>query len=399
MSTDLQSGTEVPETETSAGGEFAATIAESQSQAPVAPVVETPAVETEPVVETPQPPQPVAAEPTTETTEGTEGTEPAVQPAGEPAETAKPAEGEPEVTVRSIYDRMHPGSNVTAKYKDDAAFMRGMGEAQRMLGQRNTEAEQFRALQSRFPSQEAFNAFVRGEQQPAAAEQPQPSAPAADPAPATFDQSQVWTAQINAARAAGKEPSAELVQKLADYGEWVNRNASSLLGAPLEYLKPFIDPYLAEREQRQQQAFQQAQQQQAEAARRGQQFVQFFTQNKDWMFVGGDLVRRELTPNGQRLEAWYTYFLSPGQENGNEPRALDRAYDKLRVEAAQQQAQQQPQPAVQPVKPQALHKPAVAAAPAPDVQEQYNKDLESLDFGDHMKKIWGQQQAAAGQVG
>ncbi|KKK70759.1 hypothetical protein LCGC14_2920750, partial [marine sediment metagenome] len=359
MSTDATDTIDVGEMETSAGNELASTIAEGQP--PKSPPEAPPAAPSEP-----------EGKPATVTTfTGDGGTATATPPAApevtpegtETTEGGEEAGGGDEVSIRGLFDRIAgsaPGHTMIEKYPDDGQFLRGMAHAQGMLGKRDADADLGRAFRSRFGSEAEMRAFLQG-QSPAATPPQQQPPPAAETTPPTFDQVRLWQQQVASAQAAGQEPPAEVARQLDAVNQQMQRAAFELATNPQALLKPHLD----QQAQQVNQVIQQSQQQQAAAVAQAQWVQQFEETHKGWIAKGGQMTPGNLTPDGERL---MQHVAAEVQRGRSQAEALHYGLQALQAEKAQQQPTA---PTVPPVKPQGHHKPAVAAAPAPNAEEVY----------------------------
>ncbi|KKM60487.1 hypothetical protein LCGC14_1541320 [marine sediment metagenome] len=163
---------------------------------------------------------------------------------------------------------------------------------------------------------------------------------------------------------------------------------------PEVIFKPrFVTPDTRQQAQQVNQVIQQTQQQQTAAVAQAQWVQQFEETHKGWIANGGQITPGNLTADGERL---MQHAGAEVQRGRSQAEALHYGLLALQAEKAQQQPAT---PAVPPVKPQGHHKPAVAAAPAPNAEDVYKKRLETLSFGDHVRADWRDREAAAGATG
>jgi hypothetical protein len=298
--------------------------------------------------------------------------------AAEPVDSAEPDDDD--ISVRSVYDKI-TGYNASAKYRNDYDFLRGMAEAQRMLGQRNVDAELGRSVRGKFQSQEELARFLQGQPQtPAPKPAESPSLPAD-----SFEQVRLWQQQIATAQAAGQEPPADAVRNLEVVSERMQRLMFDLAKDPSKVLAPVLESYTPQIQQQLQ-----LQQQQQEAQRQQQDWIGKFEEaNKDWLTGGQPVTAETLTPEGHR----FMQHVHAEQQRGRSP-AEALYYGKLAF-LAERNTQPSPAPTTA-VKPQAVHKPAVSPAPQPDPRKQYEEDVKNLSLREHLAKILKQQAAAAG---
>lgn len=381
MFTDPTDTIDVADVGTSAGSDLASTMAEQQP--PDSPPEAPPAAPAEPEGE------PVAAV-TTDTDPATVTPPAAPQPTTEGKEGTETGEGD-EITIRGLYDKIAgttAGHTMKEKYPDDAQFLRGIAHAQGLLGQRNADADLGRTLRGRFASEAELRAFLQG-QSPAAAEPAQQPPPAPEAAPPTFDQVQLWQQQVVAAKAAEQDPPVEVVNKLDRVNELMQRAAFELATNPQAFLKPHFE----QQAQQVNQTIQQAQQQQTALDAEVQWIQQFEEAHKGWIANSGEITPDNLTADGERL---MQHVQAEAQRGRSRAEALHYGLQALQAEKAQQQPAT---PAVPAVKPQGHHKPAVAAAPAPNAQEVQKERLDKLSFEQHMLANWNDAEAAASTVG
>jgi hypothetical protein len=365
MPQDAQDEPQAFDPQTAAGAALAAQMADSTEP-------ETPAPE--------PPPETPPAEPEAPST-APDAVPEAAQPeaTADPGEPAEPAEDD-EVSVRSVYDKI-TGYNASAKYRNDYDFLRGMAEAQRMLGQRNVDAELGRSVRGKFQSQEELAKFLQGEPETPA---PKPAESPVLPAD-SFEQVRLWQQQIATAQAAGQEPPADAVRNLEVVSERMQRLMFDLAKDPSKVLAPVLESYTPQIQQQLQQ-----QQQQQEAQKQQADWIGKFEEaNKDWLTGGKPVTPDTLTPEGHR----FMQHVHAEQQRGRSP-AEALYYGKLAF-IAERQSQPAPTPTAA-VKPQAVHKPAVAPAPQPDPKKQYEEDVKNLSLREHLAKLLKQQAASAG---
>lgn len=261
------------------------------------------------------------------------------------------------------------------RYQTDEEALRGLVEAQSMVGRRNEEAAQWRAVQP------YLQQIIAQRQEPAQAAQPQKpgawDAPAYDP---------IWITQVRRGEDGKLEGPAEAIQGLERWRSWADRRGIDLLRDPEKTLGPVIEQ-IADRiaQQRIQQQFGNYQTQ--------TETEQFIRDNSQWLFAGGNPQSGQLTPVGQQ---YAQYYLAATQQGAQHKFADD--YAKRAVEADYNRSQVQqltqrrvPAPTAKPNAGLMQQTPQVQA-PSADNPEGLVKDDESLSSA--LRRFFGMGDAA-----
>ena len=341
MSTDdaLQSPTSDPEP--------AATVPATDT---LAAPVDAPLEPTAPATPT-TPAEPVKA---TEPAEGSKPTDSAVVQDGTPAKAVEEPSA-PSTKIMEYLDSI--GGTFAAKYASDAEALTGVVNMQRLIGQRDEDAQYGRQVRS---YEKEFHEFLKAYKQQPPGQQPPPQQP--QPLEYTYEQVQAWRQEIELARAGGNEPHPETMRHYQAAVEATNRRTFELANSQ----QPQVT-----REQIQQQVQQGVQEQftaargQEELARQHMTYANTFERdNAHWIYTDGDPSKTR-TPQGQRFFAAAEYYAKQGAPPAV---AIKEAWAQIGGEFTRQQPQ-----ATLSVSPQATRQPEVAISP---VEEETSDKLQ-----------------------
>lgn len=237
----------------------------------------------EPELELETEPEETTSTETETTPETTANQEPETATAGgetEP-ETTEPDKGEEEDDASILaYVKEKYGEDLTGKYADDDAMIRGLVEAQKLVGRRNDEAEAWRQFQKTIAGRERdLQAFLEGRQpEPEKKESKNGEPPEYDPA---------WRYQItqddqgNYVPVKGAPP--DVVQKYLSYHKWRENQLDTFLRDPQSYLGKVLDAKTREIEER----LQRTSAEQMELQRQKAEEEAFFARNQSLLFQNG----------------------------------------------------------------------------------------------------------------
>jgi len=278
-------------------------------------------------------------------------------PVEEETTAAPPVEPEPdpekatiaEDDLMKLVDEQF-GGNFASKYKTDDDFLKGVVEAQKMIGHRDVDAEYGRQMRQYEPY---LQQYMTQQQTP------EPEKPAQQPQ-LTYDQAKILANQVRQNPETGElepVPGAPpgAVGQLQEHSERIRRAAHDMAYNPEQYIDSLV-------EQRMEQVPQYVQQtvSKAEADTRSRMESEtWIDSNKQWLFNGGDQANG-FTATGNTFLTEYYNRLKPQVDVGlkSNRQVLEESFDMFRqtVPAAP------PGPA-----PQAQHKPPVATPQAQGV--------------------------------
>ena len=314
------------------------------------PATDTLAAPVDAPLEPTEPAEPVKA---TEPAEGSKPTDSAVVQDGTPAKAVEEPSA-PSTKIMEYLDSI--GGTFGPKYASDAEAMTGVVNMQRLIGQRDEDAQYGRQVRS---YEKEFQEFLNAKQPPPG-QQPPPQQP--QPLEYTYEQVQAWRQEIELARAGGNEPHPETMRQYQAAVEATNRRTFELANSQ----QPQVT-----REQIQQQVQQGVQEQftaargQEELARQHAAYATTFERdNAHWIYTDGDPSKTR-TPQGQRFFAAAEYYAKQGAPPAV---AIKEAWAQIGGEFTRQQPQ-----ATLSVSPQATRQPEIAISP---VEEEADDKLQ-----------------------
>lgn len=302
-------------------------------------------------------PEETATSTETETTPDTTATqepETATDGAGTETETKDKGDEEDDASLLA-YVKEKYGEDLTGKYADDDAMIRGLVEAQKLVGRRNEEAEAWRQFQKAIAGRERdLQAFLDGKQAEPAKEPPKNGEPP--------EYNPAWRYQITQDANGNWVPAQgapkDVVEKYRTYLAWKDAQLDAIVRDPQQFLGDLLNRKSQELEERAKQALDQRLAVQAEQM----QVSNWFTANKGLLYTQDG---KETTVHARAKTLYQT-------ELEGMPDGVKKYQTALRLALAEQ-----PKSPVKKPSPHATRKTPVSVHPEEKTLDDYLKDSDN----------------------